>query len=129
MSVKMNTAYLIAKEGLPFTKFPGLLQLQQKNRIQMTNTYSNDISGHTDKKKNAENLQNEVRYISIMIDGATDASSTENKTVYARYLGADGRPVNRMVGHKPVEHAHADCTFISDLTKKKLSSCQHFSST
>lgn len=41
MSVKMNTAHFIAKE-LQFTKFPGLLQLQQKNGIQMTNTYSND---------------------------------------------------------------------------------------
>ena len=41
MSVKMNTAYFIAKE-LQFTKFPGLLQLQQKNGIQKTNTYSND---------------------------------------------------------------------------------------
>ena len=46
-------------------------------------------------------------YISVMIDGATDASNTENKTAYARCLGTDGRPVNRMVGHKPVEHAQA----------------------
>ena len=117
MSVKMNTVYFIAKEELPFTKFPGLLQLQQKNGIQITSTYSNDIKcaemvatvGTLIKEEIiAENLRNEVRYISVMIDGATDASSTENETVYARCLGTDGRPVNRMVGHEPVEHAHAD---------------------
>ena len=56
------------------------------------------------KEEIAENLHNEAHYI----DGATDASSTENETVYAMGLGTDGRPVNRMVGHKPVEHAHAD---------------------
>ena len=89
MSVKMNIAYFIAKEELPFTKFPGLLQLQQKNGIQITNTYSNDMKcaemvateGTLIKEEIAENLWNEVRYISVMIDGATDASSTENKTV------------------------------------------------
>lgn len=115
MSVKMNTAYFITKEELSFTKFPGLLQLQQ-NGIQITNTYSNDIKcaemvarmGTLIKEEAAENLRNEVCYISVMIDGATDASSTENETVYARCLGTDARPVNRMVGHKPVEHAHTD---------------------
>ena len=90
MSVKMNTAYFIAKDELPFTKFPGLLQLQrQKNGIQMTNTYSNDTKcaemvatvGALIKDELAEKLQNEARYISVMIDGARDASSTENETV------------------------------------------------
>ena len=46
-----------------------------------------------------------------MIDGATDASSVENETVYVRCLGTDGWPVSRLVGHKPVEHAHADGKF------------------
>ena len=64
MSVKMNTADFIAKEELSFTKFPGLLQLQQKNGIQITNTYSNDIKcaemvateGTLIKEEIAENL-------------------------------------------------------------------------
>ena len=105
MSVKMNTAYFIAKEELPLTKFPGLLQLQQKNGIQITNTYSNDIKyaemvatvSTMIKEGLAENLRKEARYISIMTDGATDASSTENETAYVRCLGTDGRPVNRLV--------------------------------
>lgn len=55
---------MVAKEELPFTKFPGLLQLQQKNGIQITNTYSNDIKcaemvateGTLIKEEIAENL-------------------------------------------------------------------------
>lgn len=38
----MNTAYFNAKEELRFTKFPGLLQLQQKNGVKVSNTYAND---------------------------------------------------------------------------------------
>ena len=33
MAIKMNTAYLIAKEELPFTKYAGLIQLQKKNGL------------------------------------------------------------------------------------------------
>ena len=42
-----------------------------------------------------------------MIDGATDTSSTENEIVYARCVN-NGQPVNLLVGHTPVEHAHSD---------------------
>ena len=42
VSVKINTAYFIAKEELPLAMFPGVLQLQQKNCIKMSNTYAND---------------------------------------------------------------------------------------
>ena len=66
MSVKMNTAYIA-----------GLLQLQQNNGIQTTNTYSNDTKcakmvatvGTLIKEEIAENHRNVVRYISVMIDG------------------------------------------------------------
>ena len=35
------------------------------------------------------------------------ASSTENEIVYARCVN-NGQPVNSLVGHTPVEHAHSD---------------------
>ena len=35
VAMKMNTAYFIAKEELPFTKFPNLLDLQRKNGLQI----------------------------------------------------------------------------------------------
>ena len=115
VSVKINIAYFIAKEELPFTKFPGLLQLQQKNGIKMSNTYANDTKcaemvstvATLVKEENAFKLQNEARYISVMIDGATDTSSTENEIVYARCVN-NGRPVNLLVSHTPVDHAHSE---------------------
>lgn len=80
----------------------------------MSNSYSNDTAGADIvatvgtliKEGIAEKLQNKARYISVIIDRATDASNTENETVYVRCLGTDGPPVNRLVGHKPAEQTH-----------------------
>ena len=54
---------------------------------------------------------NENNYISIMIDGATDASGKESKTVHCKFI-KDGQPVNRLVGHKEVAHANAQGDYI-----------------
>ena len=42
LEVKVNTAYLIAKEELPFTKFHRILSLQKKNGLDLNMTYTND---------------------------------------------------------------------------------------
>jgi len=42
-----------------------------------------------------------------MADGATDAGGLENETVFCCYV-QDGRPVNWLIGHKAVEHVHAE---------------------
>ena len=42
--VKMTTAYFIAKEELPFSKFQGLINLQKKNALEILSTYANDKS-------------------------------------------------------------------------------------
>ena len=42
VAMKINTAYFIAKEELPITKLPKLLDLQSKNGLQIGETYSTD---------------------------------------------------------------------------------------
>ena len=44
MEIKLNTAYFVAKEELPFSKFEGLLSLQRKNGVSINLTYANDKS-------------------------------------------------------------------------------------
>ena len=48
-----------------------------------------------------------TNYISVMEDGTTDARALENETVYTRFI-RDGKPINRLVRHKAVEHATAE---------------------
>ena len=91
LEVKENTAYLIAKEELPFTKFDPVLSLQKKNRLDLNMTYANDkgcnnfvsqISAVMTEQLAVE--VNSKKYISLLIDGATDASRKENQTVHCR---------------------------------------------
>ena len=42
--MKTTTAYFIAKEELPFSKFQGLINLQKKNGLEISSTYANDKS-------------------------------------------------------------------------------------
>ena len=64
---------------------------------------------------------NSRKHISLLIDGATDASGKENKTVHYHYV-KDGHPLNRLVGHKAVAHGHAQGKLLS----KKLNTEQTF---
>ena len=118
MEAKFNTAYLIAKEKLPFSKYQAILSLQRKNGLDISTTYANDKSCNNFVAIISEVMTeelaskiNEKNYISIMIDGATDASGKENETVHCRFI-KDGQPVNRLVGHKGVAHAHAQGGYI-----------------
>ena len=113
VAAKINTAYLIAKEELPLSKFEPILALQRKNGPEISPTYGNDKGCNNFvslvSSVITEQLVSEIngkRYVSIMIDGATDASGKENETVHCRFV-MDGVPTNRLVGHKEVAHAHA----------------------
>lgn len=128
MAVKINTAYFIAKEELPFSKFGPILSLQKKNGLNINLTYANDNSCATlvslvssvitDQLASAVN--DGSKYLSIMIDGATDSSGIENETVHCRFV-KDVQPVNRLVGHKPVAHGHAQGNFY--LCKNRVIFC------
>ena len=114
LSVKMNTAYCIAKEELSFTHMRPLVLLQKKNGLDITPTYDNDVRCAELISTIARDLQEEsasqikeCNYISIMIDGATDSSVTENEAVYVRYV-EDGVPVNHLISLTEVSYAHAD---------------------
>lgn len=107
MEIKLNTAYFVAKEELPFSKFEGLLSLQRKNGVSINLTYANEkscagfVSFLSACSKN---------FFSIMADGSADFSGVENETIVCRFV-RDGIPVNCMIGHKAVAHGHAEGKF------------------
>lgn len=47
-----------------------------------------------------------AHFISVLIDGASDVSGTENETIHCKMV-ENGRAVTRLVGHKAVENADA----------------------
>ena len=106
VKIKVNTAYLIAKEKLPFTKFHPILSLKKKNGLDLNMTYANDKGCNNFVSQISAVMTEQLavdinsrKYISLLTDGATDASGKENQTVLCRYV-KDGQPLNRLVGHK-----------------------------
>lgn len=93
MAIKMNTAYFIAKEELPFTKYAGLIQLQKKNDLDVGVTYANDMKcaemTEIIGKLLADDLSiklNKAHFISVLIDGTSDVSGTENETMHCKMV-------------------------------------------
>lgn len=113
MKIKMNIAYCIAKEDLPFTKFGPLILLHKKNGVNISATYDNHVRCAEMIGQIADGMKCELatqvkhaHYLSIMIDGDTDVSTKECEVVYVRLI-EDGKPVNKLVGQQEVQHAHA----------------------
>lgn len=52
----------------------------------------------------------EARFMSLMIDGATDTGNLENEIVYVKFLSSDHDlgPVQCFLGLQDVKHANAD---------------------
>ena len=113
MTIKINTAYFVAKEELPFTKYKGLVQLQKKNGLEVGVTYANDtkcaeMTGVIGKllADDVSKKLKEAHFISVLIDGASDVSGIENETIHCKMV-QNGRAVTRLIGHKAVENANA----------------------
>ena len=120
---KINVAYCVAKEELPFTKFRPLIVLCKKNGADITPSYDNhgrcaemiSTIANVMKSSLVEDIRSS-RYVSVMIDGDTDSSNKECEMVYVRII-QDGKPTNRLVGQQEVENAHAlgECRVIAIL--------------
>ena len=63
LKCKINTAYVLAKEELPFTKFRPLLDLQKKNGLAVSSTYANHVKAAELVHTIAETLKDEVSYL------------------------------------------------------------------
>jgi hypothetical protein len=114
ISHAFNTAYFIAKNELPFTLYPKILELQAKNGVELPSSYQTDMACRRFMKYIYTDIQNQnlkglkdARVLSIMFDGATDIAVCENEIIYARFID-QGEVRNVYVGIKAVEHAHAE---------------------
>lgn len=114
LKLKLTTAYTIAKEELPFTKFKPLLEMQRKNGLDVNKNYENDVKCAEIISCISETLKMELankmiksEFYSIMIDAGTDVSVKENEAINVRYVCA-GQPETKLLGLVELEHAHAE---------------------
>ena len=92
-----NTAYYIASENEPFSKYQKLCALQTKNGLNLGTNYLNDkackkfLASSSDViKDNVSNERENARFISILGDGSTDKGIIEHELVYVRFVDSEG---------------------------------------
>ena len=110
-----NTAYFILKYEEPFTAFRRLLALQEKNGSDLSRllNYRSDQAcrrlmipiSEVIREPILESIR-EADAISVLFDGATDASVTEVEVVFVRYV-KDGTPTTSYLSLQGVQHANA----------------------
>ncbi|XP_067668254.1 zinc finger protein 862-like [Haliotis asinina] len=125
LTIKFNTVYCIGKEEMSFTKLKPLLLLQRKNGLPVTLAYSNDVrcgemlaTIASTIRDETMDLINDSHYLSVMIDGATDSSVSENEVIYVRTV-LNGKAENKLVEVIAIEHGHAEG--VISATKSALS--------
>lgn len=91
--IKFDVAYFIAKEELPLSKFPKLLQLEERHGVTIGTAYRNDMSCSTfiahigeETERNLREQLSSVKFFSVLTDGSEDASVSEMEAVFVQYL-------------------------------------------
>ncbi|CAG2191829.1 unnamed protein product [Mytilus edulis] len=124
-----NTAYAVVKNNRPFSDYSFMCDIQIKNGMQLGNdhlgrdacvNFLKAMSGVlSDKTKEHMKL---VRFISIMSDGSTDSSVTEQESVLIRYVHPETHePVTTLASIENLESATADGVYAA--IKSGVSKC------
>ena len=114
--ILFNTAYGLAKKNRPFTYFPTVCSIQEKNgpvgllcEIYITDKAAKHITSSiakTLRKTTAADLH-KARFVSVMSDGSTDTTIVEQEMVYVRYVDY-GNPVTKLASIQALEHGNAE---------------------
>lgn len=114
LQIKFNTVYYLLKQERPFVDYPEQLKLLKKNKgPDCGKSYLTDRAaalfaesiGEIEKNKLIDNFK-KVRYYSVLNDGSTDSSVTEQELVYALFL-EDGFPRVKFLSIESVASADA----------------------
>jgi len=83
---KFEVSFVIAKEHIPFSKYPAILALEEKHGVDLGTTYNNRDSAHNIAHYIAESQQKllyaklkSCHLYSVLIDSSTDKGRVENE--------------------------------------------------
>ena len=123
--VKMNTIYYLLKNERPYSDYPKLLELQQKNNVpellkkQIRSAYATSeagaVFGDFIGKFQVEELIKDlakINYYSILTDGSTDNGVVEQEAIYILFL-VDGVPKLRYFSIESVKNGNAQGVYES----------------
>lgn len=113
LKILFRNAHMVAKDALPFVKFPRLAMLDEVKGLEVGSTYRTDKKCSEFVHAIAEVERNKLRtqiqtvpFISIMCDGSTDSARREQEIVYVRYC-VEGEVHVRLCAVKHLEKGDA----------------------
>ena len=97
LSKLFDLAYVIAKEEMPFTKYPTLVEVEKRHGVPLGSTYGTEhkcsefacLIGETLKEEFLNSLK-QAQYFSVLTDGSTTTSVTEKELMYILYVDSSG---------------------------------------
>jgi hypothetical protein len=122
LTVMFNTVFALAKSGKPMKDYELHMNLHVKNRKDLDRDYL-DVGSNYQTEKSAKDFLmaiteqlrqdkasdlSEARFMSVLADGSTDSSITEQYTILVRYVNPKGLPVTIMASIVDVESANAE---------------------
>ena len=105
LNIHFNSAYYLGKHERPFTDYPALLDLQEKNgALKFNESYRTDRAAAIFSDFIGESLKIpivdvliEANYYALLSDGSTDKAVIEEEVIYVLFLKNDGRVAVRFL--------------------------------
>ena len=93
---KFDISYLLAKENLPFTKYPSIHELLEQHEIELGLSYKTRESAQNFTHNIAKSQRQEFYqmlsvtiFFSFLMDGSTDNKKGENEVIVIQYCRVD----------------------------------------
>ena len=114
LTVRSNTVYYLAKNKCLYSEFQNLLLLQVKNGVKTSDMYHNERAGAnfigtigtSIRQKVLEDIE-KCNYFTLLMDGSTDSSFTEQELIYVLFLDSKGTPSVEFLSIENIKYVHA----------------------
>ena len=93
-----EVAYMLAKEKIPITKYPAMLELEKRQGVSLNTASATEHKCRDFTIVIGEPMMDSVldtlrksRYLAVLMDSSTDSSIVEEELIYVMLISADGK--------------------------------------
>lgn len=100
---KFDVSYFVVKEEMPLIKYEKITELEKRHGVRLGSTHNNLTTAREFLSFQAGELKQELskditkaKFYSILFDGTTDSSVTEQEAIFVLYFDPDGEPTDNI---------------------------------
>lgn len=114
VSKLVDIAYTLAKEELPFSKYPKIAELELRHGVKLGNSFVHEVKCKefmdiivTLMEEEVLELARSASYVTVLMDGSTDVTNVEKELMYIMFVNSKTGVIEiRFLGLKDVKHSH-----------------------